>query len=221
LIVQSLVGLALSGLLLFVPAGDIAWPQGWAFLGLFYLGSEATAVWLLRHDQALLVERMRSPLAKNQSPRDRALMAVIQVAFIGWIAFMALDARRFRWTSTPLWAQALGAALMLAAFWGWFMVLRANRFAATTIRLQTDRGQEVISTGPYAIVRHPMYAATTLFFVGAPLLLGSLWGLAGLALFVPLLAARALGEEAMLLQGLPGYADYARKVRFRLVPGVW
>ena len=100
-------------------------------------------------------------------------------------------------------------------------VLRANSFATTTIRLQAERGQTVVTTGPYAVVRHPLYASTLLFLIGAPLLLGSFWGLAGLVLFLPLLAIRALGEETLLLQGLPGYADYARRVKFRLAPGLW
>lgn len=220
-VVQSVTGLAFSALLLFLPAGTLAWPQGWAFLILFFLGSEASTVWMLRHDRALLAERMKSPVAGDQSPRDRAVMIAIMISFIGWIAFMALDARRFGWSSTPLWAQALGAALIIAAFCGWFAVLRANSFAATRVRLQPERGQTVVTTGPYAIVRHPMYASTLLFMIGAPLLLGSLWGLAGLIVFVPLLAARTLGEEAVLRRGLAGYADYARRVRFRLAPGIW
>jgi protein-S-isoprenylcysteine O-methyltransferase Ste14 len=221
LVVQSITGLIAGALLLFLPAGTLAWPQGWAFLLLFFAGSEWTGLWLISHDPALLAERLKSPVTANQKPRDRAVMAVIFVAFVGWIAFMALDARRFGWSRTPLWAEVLGAALMAGASWGWFLVLRVNSFAATTIRLQPDRGQTVISTGPYAVVRHPMYAFTILFFVGAPLLLGSLWGLLGLVVFMPLMAARALGEEAMLLEGLAGYADYRRRVRFRLVPGLW
>jgi protein-S-isoprenylcysteine O-methyltransferase Ste14 len=221
MVVQSITGLIASALLLFLPAGTLAWPQGWAFLLLFFASSEATGLWLARHDPALLAERMKSPVTADQKPRDRAVMIVIFVAFIGWIAFMALDARRFRWSQTPLWAQILGGCLMVAAFWGWFRVLQTNSFAATTIRLQADRGQTVITKGPYAVVRHPMYACTILFMVGSPLLLGSLWGLAGLVLFLPLMAARAMGEEAMLLEGLAGYADYRRKVRFRLIPGIW
>lgn len=221
MIVQSATGLAVSGLLLFLSAGTLAWPQGWAFLILFFLGGEAPGVWLLRHDPALLAERLRSPTAAGQTPRDRALMSVLLIAFVGWIAFMAIDARRFAWSHTPLWAQFLGAALITSAFWGWFRVLRANSFAATTVRVQAERGHVVVTTGPYAIVRHPMYASSLLFMLGAPLLLGSLWGLGGLAVFIPLLAARALGEEELLRRELAGYADYARQVRFRLVPGVW
>ncbi len=101
-------------------------------------------------------------------------------------------------------------------------MLRANSFAATTVRVQAERGQTVISTGPYAVVRHPMYGYALLLFGGAPLLLGSLWGLAAaLAVLLPLLAVRLLGEEAVLRDGLPGYRDYAARVRYRLVPGVW
>ena len=221
IVVQSVAGLALSALLLFLPAGTLAWPQAWVFLILFFGCSEATGVWLLRKDPALLAARMRSPVAAGQTPRDQAVMMAILFFFVGWIVFMAFDARRFGWSHTPVWAQVLGAALIIAAFCGWVTVLAANSFAATTIQLQADRGQTVIDTGPYAVVRHPMYAYAILLLLGAPLLLGSLWGLAALAVFIPLLAARALGEEAMLLAGLPGYADYARKVRYRLAPGIW
>jgi len=148
-------------------------------------------------------------------------MAALMAGFALWLPFMALDARRFGWSHVPQWAQVFGAGLILLAFYAWARVLRANRFAATQVRLQPERAQTVISTGPYAMVRHPMYADALLMMIGTPLLLGSLWGLAWLLLFLPLLAARILGEEAMLMQGLPGYRDYAAKVRFRLLPGVW
>jgi protein-S-isoprenylcysteine O-methyltransferase Ste14 len=221
LIVRTLVGAVFSALLLFLPAGTMAWPQAWVFLGLFCACSVATELWLLRTDPALLAARMQSPFAAGQTPRDRALAIAILVSWFGWFIFMPLDARRFGWSHVALWAQALGGVLIVAAFWGWAAVLRANSFAATTIRLQPERGQTVVASGPYAVVRHPMYAYALLFLIGAPLLLGSLWGLAGLAVFAPLLGARALGEEAMLRTGLTGYADYARKVRFRLLPGIW
>jgi protein-S-isoprenylcysteine O-methyltransferase Ste14 len=221
MIAQSLVFAIFLGLLLFLPAGTLAWPQAWVFMALFIACSEATGLWLLKTDPALLAARMKSPLSAEQKPRDRAVIAAILVGLCAWAVFMALDARRFGWSQTPLWAQLLGAALILAAFYGWVGVLRANSFAAVTVQLQQERGQTVISTGPYAVVRHPMYAYALLFMIGVPLLLGSLWGLLGLVLFIPLLAARLLGEEAMLMDGLPGYRDYAAKVRWRLVPGVW
>jgi protein-S-isoprenylcysteine O-methyltransferase Ste14 len=221
MIVQSLVFAVLLGLLLFLPAGTLAWPQAWVFMALFIACSEATGLWLLKTDPALLAARMRSPLSAEQKPRDRAIITAILVGLCAWVVFMALDARRFGWSHAPLWAQVVGAALILWAFYGWAGVLRANSFAATTIQLQQERGQTVISTGPYAVVRHPMYAYALLFMIGVPLLLGSLWGLLGVVLFIPLLAARTLGEEAMLGDGLSGYREYAAKVRYRLVPGVW
>jgi protein-S-isoprenylcysteine O-methyltransferase Ste14 len=221
MILQLVGALAMGGLLLFLPAGTLAWPQAWVFIGLFYGCSQAMGLWLLRKDPDLLAARTRSPFSGAQTRRDRAIVVAILIGFCAWLVVMALDARRFAWSHTPLWAQALGAVLIVGAFWGWIGVLAANSFAASTIELQAERGQRVISTGPYAWVRHPMYAYTILLMLGMPLLLGSLWGLLGLVALLPLLGARAIGEEALLRGGLPGYADYSRKVRFRLVPGVW
>lgn len=220
-ILKSIVFAILMGALLFVPAGTLAWPQGWVFLALFAGCSLATGLWLGKVDPALLAERTRSPLSADQKPIDRLIIAAIMLGFALWLPFMALDAQRFCWTRMPVWAEALGGVLIVAAFYGWIGVLRANSFASTRIRLQPDRGHTVVSTGPYAVVRHPMYAYALLLMAGMPLLLGSKWGLAWLLLFVPLLAGRILGEEAMLEKGLPGYREYKAKVRFRLVPGVW
>jgi protein-S-isoprenylcysteine O-methyltransferase Ste14 len=220
-IVQNLAFLGFLGLLLFLPAGTLAWPQAWVFLALFDGCCVAFGLWLRKTDPDLLAERMKSPLSADQKPRDRAVIGAIMVGLAGWLVCMALDARRFGWSHLPLWAQVSGAALIVAAFYAWTGVLRANSFAVTTVRLQPERGQTVISTGPYAVVRHPMYSYTLLLLVGTSLLLGSLWGLVGVVLFMPLLAARVLGEEAMLMDGLPGYREYVAKVRFRLLPGVW
>ena len=208
-------------LLLFLPAGTIAWPQAWAFLVIFNACSQAVGIWLLKTDPELLKARMRSPVSGDQKPRDRAIMGAILLVFAVWLVFMALDAQRFGWSHVPLWGQVVGALLIFLAFWGWVGVLRANSFAAVTIGVQKERGQTVISTGPYAYIRHPMYGWSLALMVGMPLLLGSLWGLAGMLVAVPLLAARALGEEAVLFEGLPGYPEYAARVRYRLVPGVW
>ena len=207
--------------LLFLPAGTWAWPQAWIFLAIFGGCGFAIGVWLLKTNPDLLAERMKSPLSHDQAPRDRAVIIAMVLCFFGWFVFMGLDARRFGWSHTPVSAQVLGALLIIGAFCGWAQVLRTNHFASVTIRLQKERAQTVISSGPYAVVRHPMYSYALLLLIGAPLLLGSLWGLLWLAVFVPLLALRIFGEEAMLKDGLPGYRDYASKVRFRLFPGVW
>jgi len=222
MIVRSIVGVILFALVLFVPAGTLDWPEGWSFLALFAGCSVATGIWLKITDPDLLAARMKSPLSADQRPRDRAIIAVLMLVSWGWFVVIALDARRFGWSNLPAPIEALGAVMVVAAFYGWFTVLRANRFAAANVRVQPERGQTVISTGPYAVVRHPMYAYAVLFVVGTALLLGSLWGLLlGLIVLVPLFGLRAVGEEAVLLDGLAGYRDYTAKVRYRLIPGVW
>ncbi len=221
LIAHTLAFGVVLGLLLFLPAGTLAWPQAWVFMALFIGCSEALGLWLSRHDPGLLAARMKTPYSADQKPLDRAVIVAITVVFCGWFVFMAFDAQRFGWSHSPVWAQFLGAGLILAAFSGWVGVLKANSFAAVTLELQPERGQTVISSGPYAAVRHPMYSFTLLLMVGTPLLLGSLWGLLGLLPILPLLVARLRSEEAMLREGLPGYRDYVARVRFRLVPGLW
>lgn len=218
-IVRGIVQTIVSALLLFVPAGTPAWPQGWAFFGLFCSCNLAIGLWLRKSNPALLAERMKSPFSGQQKPRDRIVMAAFFVAFCAWIVLMGLDARRFGWSHMPLWAEILGAVMILGAYGGWVKVLAANGYAATTIEVQP--GQTVASTGPYAVVRHPMYAFGLLFMLGIPLMLGSLWGVVALVALVALLVARTRGEEVVLLEGLPGYREYAAKVRYRLVPGVW
>ena len=208
-------------LLLFLPAGTFVWPQAWIFLIVFNACSQAIGIWLLRTDPELLKARMQSPVGGDQRPRDRAIAVGIFSFFALWLVFMALDAQRFGWSRVPVWGQTIGVLLILAAFWGWVGVLRANSYASTTIAVQAERGQTVISTGPYARVRHPMYSWSLALMIGMALLLGSLWGLLGVLVALPLIAARALGEEEVLFAGLPGYADYAAKVRYRLVPGLW
>jgi protein-S-isoprenylcysteine O-methyltransferase Ste14 len=179
------------------------------------------SLWLAKADPGLLAERMASPVQKNQKPWDRLFLALIAVIYFGWLVLMAIDARRFAWSHVPLWAQVVGGLLIVASFAGIAWVFRTNSFAAPVIKIQAERHQTVISSGPYAVVRHPMYAFALPQFVGGSLLLGSWWGLAVLLLIVPALAIRTLGEEKMLRTELKGYDDYARRVRWRYAPGIW
>jgi protein-S-isoprenylcysteine O-methyltransferase Ste14 len=221
LIIRSVLGALVFALFLFPPAGTLNWPGAWIFLAIFILCGVAIGVWLLRADPDLLAARMASPMSRDQRPRDRAIILVIMILFFSWFVFMALDARRYGWSHVPPWLQVVGAVLVAVSFWGNIGVLRANSFAAVNVRVQSERGQTVAQTGPYAVVRHPMYAWILPLMVGTPLLLGSVWGLLWLILFLPLLAARAIGEETVLMEGLPGYRDYAARVRYRLIPGIW
>lgn len=221
MVVRSLLGTALMGILLFGSAGTLAWPAGWLFLLSFCLYSLAIGLWLWRADPDLLAARMKSPVSADQRPFDRLVIVLIMAFFAAWLVLMAFDAERFGWSRVPPWVHALGGGLVLVAFCGWVAVLRANSFAAVTVQVQQARHQTVISSGPYAAVRHPMYSFALLFALGVPLLLGSLWGLGGFLLITGLFVLRTVGEETVLRQGLAGYADYQARVRYRLIPGVW
>ena len=221
LVIQTTVWLVAMAALLFLAAGDWDWPQGWVFLCEIALSSFAVSFWLARHDPALLATRLSSPVQPDQQPWDRIFMAVGAIVFVAWLVLCALDARRFAWSLVPLWVQALGAALIVLCMVLVWQTFRFNSFAAPQVRVQADRDHRVSTDGPYRFVRHPMYASALLMFIGTPLLLGSWWGL----LFVPIgvigIGVRAVGEERMLRRELPGYDDYARRVRFRMIPGLW
>jgi protein-S-isoprenylcysteine O-methyltransferase Ste14 len=221
LIIRSVLGVLALALVIFLPAGTLDWPQAWIFLAIFILCSTVIGVWLLRTDPDLLAARMASPMSRDQRPRDRAIILAIMVLYFASFIFMGLDARRFGWSHVPVWLEAIGAVLIVISFWGNVAVMRANSFAAVNVRVQPERGQTVASTGPYAVVRHPMYAYVLPLLIGTPLLLGSAWGLLWLLPLLGLLAARIIGEEAVLIEGLPGYRDYAMRVRYRLIPGIW
>lgn len=207
--------------ILFGVAGTWDWPSAWAFLALFGALSAALSLWLARADPALLAERMKSPIQRDQKPWDRVFLGVLMVVYVGWLVLMALDARRWGWSHAPLAVQVIGALLTVASFAGVAWVFRTNSFAAPVIKMQAERNQKVIDTGPYAVVRHPMYGFGLLQFVGVPLMLGSWWGLAALPPMVVAVMFRTLGEERMLKTELAGYEDYARRVRWRFAPGVW
>ena len=209
------------GAVLFVAAGTLAWPSAWAFLAIFLLGGGAVVVMLLHVDPELLLERLRPPIQREQSSGDKAVMSVFCVVFVIWLPFMALDAVRLGWSQVPVALQVAGAAGVVADFLIVAWTARENAYLAPVVKSQAHRDQRVVSTGPYAYVRHPMYAGAVLLFVGTPLLLGSWWGLVGAAVLTALLTLRAVLEERSLAASLEGYTDYTRRVRYRLVPRVW
>ncbi len=220
LIFQILAVLALLALALFLPAGTLLWPAGWTFLGLFLSFSIFIFTWLFRNNPGLLQERMHMGTSDQQA-WDKVLFPLLQLTLLAWLVFMALDAERFHWSFEPAWLHAAGALILLGSFLLLFLTFKTNTFLSTVIRHQMDRGQSVISSGPYQFVRHPMYAAILLFVLGASLLLDSWHGLLFGLLAVSLLARRSVLEEQMLLSNLPGYVDYRSRVRYRLIPHVW
>ncbi len=205
---------------LFVAAGTVAWAAGWVFMALFFDFVAAITAWLYRHNPALLNERMAGKKS-GQKTWDQVFFAVMLLLFIGWLAIMPLDAVRFGWSHLPVALQVAGALLLLGSFYLFFRVFQENSYLSPVIRIQAERGQTVISTGPYHYVRHPMYAAALLLMIGTPLLLGSWLGLLGAALLVVMMARRAVLEEQTLRAELQGYEAYMGQVRYRLIPGIW
>jgi protein-S-isoprenylcysteine O-methyltransferase Ste14 len=209
-------------IMLFILAGDWRWTEGWLFAIIFILLCYAPLLYLYFYDPALLKERFGSPLQPTQKRWDKFLLLLFFVDFLVWFAIMPLDAKRFRWSPAfPFWIRATGTLLLVLSSTLVFEALRENTFAAPVVKIQKDRGQHVVSTGLYGIVRHPMYAGALLLFVAAPLLLGSIFGLLmGLVLIVTI-AVRSIGEESMLKQELEGYSDYMKKVKWRMIPFVF
>jgi protein-S-isoprenylcysteine O-methyltransferase Ste14 len=220
LLLQNTIFVVAMGALLFASAGTVHWPGAWAMLIASAILGPLCGWWLYRLDPALLAERLRSVIQKEQPPADKVFMTVFILAMLIWLVAMGLD-RRFLASDMPLALQALGFALFLASTLFTLWVFRENSFAAPVVKLQAERAQRVISTGPYAHVRHPMYSGMILFFAGIPLLLGSWWGFAIAPVFLLLFAIRIRIEERTLREGLPGYTEYAARVRYRLVPGIW
>jgi protein-S-isoprenylcysteine O-methyltransferase Ste14 len=207
--------------LLLGAAGTLQWPAAWAFMALLFGGSLVITRMLARHDPALLRERMKPPIQKDQPPWDRVLMLLLIPLWLAWLVLMGLDAVRFGWSAVPVWLQWIGAAGVALALWIWHRTFQVNTFASAAVRIQTEREHKVVSTGPYAIVRHPMYAGALIFFPSTALLLGSWWGLAAAFVLAGILAVRTVMEDRELHHRLDGYRPYAARVRYRLIPLIW
>ena len=221
-IIFAFLYILLFPVLILLLSGDVTWPEGWIFCIWFIVLCYSTILYLYRKDPALLEERYKQPGAGNQASWDRYVVYGLFIGFIIWIFIMPLDAKRFGWSPVfPLWLNVLGCILLAGSFFLFFRSYTDNTFLSPLVRIQANRNQQVVSTGVYGFVRHPMYLGGILMFFGAPLLLGSLYGiLVGLALTI-LLMARILGEEAMLKEDLDGYREYRLNVRYRLSPYLW
>jgi len=208
-------------LVLFASAGTVRWPAGWCFLILFFGFVIALSLWLLRHNPGLLTERMTGIGNAGQKRWDKVFFVFANVFFLAWLIVMPMDEVRFRWSHMPLPVQVAGVALSILSFWLFFLTFRENSYLSPAVRVQTERGHTVVTTGPYRYVRHPMYAAALAFIVGTTLLLGSWYGLPAGMIIVIAVAIRATGEERVLLRELPGYDEYMQNVKYRFVPYLW
>ena len=221
LLVQTVLCLGVMAVLLFVPAGTIRWTGAWIFLIETFVISVVFGLWLARHDPALLKERLRPPIQKGQSIQDKIVTGLLVLLYLGWFVFMALDAVRFQWSSVPAWLQVPGALGVFVACYIGYLTLRENTFAAPVVKIQKERAHTVITSGPYRFVRHPMYAGMIFYLFFTPLLLGSWWGILWGLVLLGLFAIRIQIEEGTLRRELQGYNEYAKRVRYRLIPGVW
>ena len=206
------------GLALFVPAGSFAWFAGWVYLILFVFFGIVITLWLLRHDPGLLEERMGF---KPQKAWDKMFVTALFIVFLVWLVLMPLDAVRFHWSRMAAWLQVAGAIVLIFSFYIFYLTYRENPYLSGVVRVQEDRGQTVVTTGPYRHVRHPMYTGAFLYFLGTALLLGSWYGVLFEPIFAGMIAVRAALEERLLREQLKGYAAYMAQVKYRFIPHVW
>ena len=204
--------------LLFAAAGTIHYWQGWTFLAVYFGASIAITLYLIKRDPALLERRMRGGPFAEKEPAQKVIMSIASLGFIALIGLPGID-HRLGWSDVPPAAAVAGSVLVLLGWIGIFFVFRENSFTSSTIELAPD--QRVISTGPYALVRHPMYAAALVMLLGIPIALGSWWSVLLVVAMMPAFIWRMLDEERFLARNLPGYTEYLGKVRHRLLPGLW
>lgn len=214
----AIVQLLLFPLALFLAAGTLAWPAAWIFLLLFYGFVVVVVRWLAKHHPALLEERMS--VFKPHAQRDTMFLLICAVSLV-WLIAMPLDVVRFHLSHFPFFLQVMGALILVGSFAMMYLAFRTNAYVTPTVRIQQERGQTVVSSGPYRYIRHPMYSGFHLFFLGLPLLLGSGVGLVIALVLIGLIVRRAVLEERLLRKELPGYDAYLARVSSRFIPHLW
>lgn len=214
-ITRFALGLAVMGALFFATAGTFRYLNGWLFMLGLVAPMVGALVFFYRKDPAFLETRMRT---KEREPAQRRYLALSLPLYLAALSVPGLD-YRFGWSQMPLWVSLAALVPMLGGYLMFIVVMNQNRYASRVVELQ--EGQKLVDTGLYAVVRHPMYLAMIVLYLSASLVLGSYWALLPMAVFLSTLVIRIRNEEKVLLSGLPGYADYVKRVRYRLIPFVW
>jgi protein-S-isoprenylcysteine O-methyltransferase Ste14 len=210
--------IVIMGLVLFVPAWTFRYWQAWVYLAVFAISVGAITVYLMRNDRALLERRISAGPGAEKENTQKAIQSFAQVAFLAIFLVPSLD-HRFMWSDVPIYTEIAGDILVVLGLYTVFRVFKENTFTSATI--EVDKEQKLISSGPYALVRHPMYGGALIMLIGTPIALGSWWGLLALIPIVAAIILRLFDEEKFLAKHLVGYADYCTKVRWRLMPGVF
>jgi protein-S-isoprenylcysteine O-methyltransferase Ste14 len=213
-----LIGAVTLGVLLFLPAGTLNYWQAWVFIVVFMTSVSVIGLYLSLKDPALLERHKKFGPTQEQSPAQKIAISIGVLALLSVFVFCAL-AHRFGWSPVPAYGSLAGDILVALGLFLNLLVFRENTYGGSTIETVAD--QKVISTGPYALVRHPMYAGVIIMITGTPFALDAWWGLAIIAAAAPALIGRIIDEEKLLQKDLPGYVEYTQKVRYRLVPYLW
>jgi protein-S-isoprenylcysteine O-methyltransferase Ste14 len=218
LIRSSVLGIAAFFALIFIPAGTFHYWQGWAYIATWTIVGTAYTVYVARREPALLKRRTEAGIKHEKEPAQKIIISFLFTTFTALLVLPPLD-HRFGWSSVPWFASAFGNALRAFSFYIFYLVSKVNTYAAANVRV--EEGQNVISTGMYGFVRHPMYFGALFLLAGTPIALGSWWSMLVVPVFIPILVFRILNEEKVLARDLPGYVEYMQRVRYRLIPHIW
>ena len=214
-IIKFVSGIVIIGIILFVPAGSFGFWQGWLLMGILFVPMFVAGLIMMKRSPDLLRKRLN---AKEEQPEQKTVLFLSGFMFIAAFVVAGLNFR-FGWLTLPNWIPILFAVVFLLAYTLYAEVMRENVYLSRTVEVQEN--QQVIDTGLYGIVRHPMYMTTLLLFLSMPLVLGSLISFLIMFLYLPIIAKRMRNEEQVLSEGLPGYAEYMKKVKYRVIPFIW
>ena len=209
------LGIPVLGLAFFLPAGTLNYWEAWAFMAILFTPMFFIMQYLIKNDPALLERRARS----KEQASEQNLIVKLSFVYYRVTYFLPGFDKRYGWSDTPLWLVVLAQVFVFLGYILVTQVFKENSYASRTV--EVDEDQKVIDTGPYAVVRHPMYVGVTTLYVLSPLALGSTWGLLASVLIIPLIIARIVSEEKILAKDLAGYTEYQQKVKYRLIPLVW
>jgi len=209
------VSLAMTMLIIFLPAGTICWWNGWLYIASLFIPMLLALVYMLAMDPGLLTKRLQM---KEKEKEQKVYYRLSLVFFVAAFSLPGLD-YRFGWSRVPLWLVITSLVIMVSGYAMFLFVMRVNRYASRIIEIQDD--QRVIDTGPYSVIRHPLYCAALFIYIPSPLVLGSYYALIIMPALPFILAYRIRNEEAFLIDGLPGYREYMERVRYRLIPHIW
>lgn len=214
-LIKYIFGVALVALMLFLPAGDFVYPNAWLFMALLFVPMLILGTWLYVANPALLASRLKS---KEKRKEQKHVVALSGIIFISVFVLCGLD-YRYDWSEVPRWLVCVASVLLLVGYVMYAEVMRENVYLSRTIEVQD--GQQLIDTGLYAVVRHPMYSATIVMYLAIPLVLGSLWALLLMSFYPFVIVKRIQNEEQLLALELSGYSEYQKRVKYKIIPGIW